>query len=431
MKARFGNERNYNQQLINSFKYDDRPEIIIVVSKLITGFDAPRNTVLYLDRRLEGHTLLQAIARVNRVYPGKDHGFIIDYEGVLQNLDAALTSYRAFADFDDADLGLTITSVNEEVKKLPTSHRELLDIFAKLPNRYDNEAYEQYLADDSRRERFYQKLSRYSRTLAIALSTLSFQETTPVKTIKGYKDDLKYFQNLRSAVQQRYSDKVDYADYEKKIRKLIDTHIASREVQRVTELVSIFDQEAFSREVDKLKTPASKADTIAHRTLRAISEKMGEDPVFYQRFSDLIREAIEQFHLQRIADSEFLKRVTDYSEAVRLRKGVDVPVKLSARPAARAFFGVVEEALKALPNAPGNLRELIADVALKMDDDARATAKIVAWTENLDMQNKFLNRVEDHLLQFKKETGTELGFDAIDSILERSLAVAKKNYSKG
>jgi len=77
MKARFGNERNYNQQLINSFKYDDRPEIIIVVSKLITGFDAPRNTVLYLDRRLDGHTLLQAIARVNRVYPGKDHGFII------------------------------------------------------------------------------------------------------------------------------------------------------------------------------------------------------------------------------------------------------------------------------------------------------------------------------------------------------------------
>ncbi len=431
MKARFGNERNYNQQLINSFKYDDRPEIIIVVSKLITGFDAPRNTVLYLDRRLEGHTLLQAVARVNRVYPGKDYGFIIDYEGVLQNLDAALTSYRAFAEFDDSDLGLTIVSVNEEVKKLPTTHRELLDIFAVLPNRYDNEAYEQHLADDSRRERFYQKLSRYSRTLSIALSTLSFQETTSAKTVKGYKDDLKYFQNLRSSVQQRYSDKVDYADYEKKIRKLIDTHIASQGVQPVTELVSIFDQEAFSREVDKLKTPASKADTIAHRTLRAISEKMGEDPVFYQRFSDLIREAIEQFHLQRIADTEFLKRVTDYNEAVRLRKSSDVPVKLSARPVARAFFGVVEEALKALPTVPSNLRELIADVALKMDDEARATAKIVAWTENLDMQNKFLNRVEDHLLQFKKETDTELSFDAIDSILERSLAVTKKNYGKG
>ena len=102
----------------------------------------------YLDRRLEGHSLLQAIARVNRLYPGKDYGYIIDYEGVLKNLDEALTNYRALADFEVEDLGIAITSVNEEVKKLPTVHRELLDVFASLPNRYDNEAYELHLADD-------------------------------------------------------------------------------------------------------------------------------------------------------------------------------------------------------------------------------------------------------------------------------------------
>ncbi|WP_442891194.1 type I restriction endonuclease subunit R [Congregicoccus parvus] len=428
MKARFGNERNYNQQLINSFKNDDRPEIIIVVDKLITGFDAPRNTVLYLARKLEGHSLLQAIARVNRLYPGKDYGYIVDYEGVLQNLDSALTSYRALAEFDAEDLGLTIVSVNEEVKKLPTVHRELWDVFAALPNRYDNEAYEQHLADDFRREGFYQKLSRYSRTLAIALSTLSFQEDTPPKTIRAYKDDLRYFQNLRAAVQKRYADKVDYAEYETKIRKLIDTHVTSGEVQRVTDLVSIFDHEAFSREVDKLKTPASKADTIAHRTLRTISEKMGEDPVFYQRFSDLIRDAIEQFRLQRIADSEYYRRVSEAGEAVRLRTGMNVPKKLSARPTARAFYGLVEETLKALPKAPANLPDLAADVALKIDDDARDTAKIVAWTENVDVQNKFLNRVEDHLLDLKKLTGLDFDFTIIDAILERALGIAKKNY---
>jgi len=430
MKARFGNERNYNQQLINSFKNDDKPEIIIVVSKLITGFDAPRNTVLYLDRRLEGHTLLQAIARVNRVYPGKDFGFIIDYEGVLKNLDTALTSYRALADFDDDDLGLTLVSVNEELKKLPTVHHELLEIFAGLSNRYDNEAYERHLSDDSRREDFYQKLSRFSRTLSIALSTVSFAEVTPPKQLKGYKDDLKYFQNLRTAVQHRYSDKVDYADYEKKIRKLIDTHIASGEVKRMTDIVSIFDQEAFSREVEKLETPSSKADTIAHRTLRAISERMGEDPVFYQRFSDLIREAIQQFHLQRMADSDYLKRVTELSESVRLRKGFDVPEKLSARPVARAFFGVVEEALGVGPASQQELHERIASVALLMDNEAQETARFVAWSDNVDMQNKFMNRVEDHLLELRKNERVNVGFEAIDTILERSLAIAKKNYSR-
>ena len=90
MMAKYGSEKEYNRQVISGFKNAEQPEIIIVVDKLLTGFDAPRNTVLYLTRRLKGHTLLQAIARVNRLYDGKDFGYIIDYRGVLQNLDKAL-----------------------------------------------------------------------------------------------------------------------------------------------------------------------------------------------------------------------------------------------------------------------------------------------------------------------------------------------------
>lgn len=92
MMAKYGGEKEYNRQVISAFKHADAPEIIIVVDKLLTGFDAPRNTVLYLTRRLKGHALLQAIARVNRLFDGKDFGYIIDYRGVLQNLDEASTS---------------------------------------------------------------------------------------------------------------------------------------------------------------------------------------------------------------------------------------------------------------------------------------------------------------------------------------------------
>ncbi len=96
MMTKYGDERKYNQQIINSFKHAPEPEILIVVSKLLTGFDAPRNTVLYLCRSFQEHNLLQAIARVNRLYEGKDFGFIVDYYGVLQKLGKAMDIYAAF-----------------------------------------------------------------------------------------------------------------------------------------------------------------------------------------------------------------------------------------------------------------------------------------------------------------------------------------------
>ena len=116
MMKRFGSEEEYTKQIINQFKHGDAPEVLIVVDKLLTGFDAPRNTVLYLCRTLTEHTLLQTIARVNRLYEGKDFGYIIDYASVLGELDKALTMYEVF---DEEDLAGTLTSINVVVAKLP------------------------------------------------------------------------------------------------------------------------------------------------------------------------------------------------------------------------------------------------------------------------------------------------------------------------
>ena len=91
---------------------DDHPEIIIVVDKLLTGFDAPRNTVLYIARSLQGTYLAQAIARVNRVHEGKDYGYIIDYYGILGQLNEALSTYSSLSEFDEDDLSGTLTSVD-------------------------------------------------------------------------------------------------------------------------------------------------------------------------------------------------------------------------------------------------------------------------------------------------------------------------------
>ena len=125
MMDKYGTKEKYEKTIISSFKKQDHPEIIIVVDKLLTGFDAPRNQVLYLTRQLKEHSLLQAIARVNRLYPGKDYGYIIDYYGNLENLDSALTTYSGLEEFDEEELAGTLTNINVEIQKLPQAHSEL------------------------------------------------------------------------------------------------------------------------------------------------------------------------------------------------------------------------------------------------------------------------------------------------------------------
>lgn len=122
MMDEHGNAKTYEKNIINRFKTADKPEIIIVVDKLLTGFDEPKNTVLYLTRNLQGHKLLQAIARVNRIYPDKEFGYIIDYYGVIENLDDALELYSSFEDFDNDDLIGTMTNIADEIKN---SHKNI------------------------------------------------------------------------------------------------------------------------------------------------------------------------------------------------------------------------------------------------------------------------------------------------------------------
>ena len=119
-----------------------------MVDKLLTGFDEPRNTVLYIDKSLKEHSILQAISRVNRIYPGKEFGYIVDYRGILGELNEAMNTYEALGGFDSADVDLTgaVIDTHAEVRTLPQKHSDLWDVFKEVRNKRDNEAMEQHLA---------------------------------------------------------------------------------------------------------------------------------------------------------------------------------------------------------------------------------------------------------------------------------------------
>ena len=274
MMARYGSEDQYTKQIIAQFKNSDKPEILIVVDKLITGFDAPRNTVLYLCRKLREHTLLQAIARVNRLHEGKEFGYIIDYANVLGELDKALHTYDALAGFDGDDLADFLTSIHEEVSKLPQRYSDLWGIFKEIKNSRDEERYEVLLADDAVRNEFYERLTEYSKTLGIALSAEQFIMQTDEAQLNRYKNDLKRFQKLRSAVQLRYAETIDYRDYEPRIKKLLNTRTQRDDVPD-----SIRDNEEASAYFGAIKpclteVGESRVDYVAAETALAIKSAL-------------------------------------------------------------------------------------------------------------------------------------------------------------
>jgi type I restriction enzyme, R subunit len=431
MMAKYGSDREYNRQIISAFKHAEEPEIIIVVDKLLTGFDAPRNTVLYLTRRLKGHTLLQAIARVNRLYDGKDFGYIIDYRGVLQNLDEALDIYGQLAEFDDEgldDLCHAITEIDAEAEKLPQRHSDVWDLFKAVPNKRDEEAYELLLADEEMREKFYERLSAFSRTLAIALSSVAFLETTQENRVNKYKEDLRFFLKLRSSVRKRYAETVDFKDYETRIQKLIDQHVGTGEVEQITELVNIFDADAFAEEVEKLGNSASKADTIAYRTKRTIHDRMQEDPAFYRKFSEMLEDAIRAFREQRLADVDYLKTVSDIADKVRNRTGDEIPSELTHRDVAKAFFGVLNEVLVGYVREGFEPRAASTTASMAIDDIIQQH-RIVNWTRNADVQNRMLIALEEYLFELKEAHSIELSFEDIDRILDMVLEIARVRYA--
>ncbi|MBU1057596.1 MAG: type I restriction endonuclease subunit R [Proteobacteria bacterium] len=431
MMKRYGNEEEYTKQLINQFKHGSEPEILIVVSKLLTGFDAPRNAVMYLCRVLKEHTLLQAIARVNRLFEGKEFGYIVDYASVLGELDKALTMYSAFEGFDESDLVGTLTSINSEIEKLPGRHSDLWDLFKTVKHSYDEEAYEVLLADDEIREEFYGRLSEFGKNLAIALSSERFLSETDDKTLSRYKADLRKFMLLKAAVKLRYAEAIDYRDYEPKIKKLLDTHIQANEVIQLNEPVNIFDDKMFNQVKEEQgvyqtkKSTGSKADTIAHATKRVITEKMDEDPAFYEKFSKLIQQAIEDFRAKRISDLDYLSKVVDIRNKVVGKVHDDIPEQLTGKEDAMAYYGVLKPFLEKHDlNGPG-LETITADTAIAIHSILETHKKVHFWDDE-DAQNQTANEIDDYLYdELKTEKGIELSLDQMDEIIEKVLQVAK------
>jgi type I restriction enzyme R subunit len=405
-----------------------------VVDKLLTGFDEPKNTVLYLTRNLQSHKLLQAIARVNRIYPDKEFGYIIDYYGVIENLDDALLIYSSLKDFDNEDLIGTLTEINDEIKKLPQKHSELWDIFKTISNKRDAEAYQVLLKDEAIRMIFYDKLAAFAKGIKLALSSIQFYKEVDEKIINRYKEDVTMFLKLRLAVIERYSDVIDYRQYEGQIQKLIDTHITTDKVKTITELVNIFDKEKFQQEVEKTSGLAAKADKIASRTSKHISEKMDEDPAFYKKFSQMLKETISDYEAKRITEVLYLHKVKDIMDSVLSHTDSEIPEELETKDIAKAFYGLCVEFLSDKIQDDIIRKAISTHAALNIDDLIQQAVldngkPIIDWQYKTNITGKLQIDIGDYMIdEVRDKYNLNLSFEEMDEIAGKYIEVAKIRY---
>lgn len=434
MMAKYKTEDEYNRQIIDAFKGSGDPEILIVVSKLLTGFDAPRNTVLYVCKSMKEHNLLQAIARVNRLYEDgdteKQFGFIVDYEGLLGELDSALTTYSAFEGYEASDLAGTVHDIREEIRKLPQLHDQLWDIFKPVRNKKDMEQFEQLLGDESVRQDFYARLRAFSRCLHISLSSDKLLDVFDEAKIGTLKRDWKQFSELRRSVQLRYQETVDVREFEPKIQKLLDDHVVALPAETIIEVVNINDPDALKAVVEETGvSEASRADRIASATRRAITEKMEEDPTFYREFSELLEDTIRAYRERRLLERDYLNRVVDLASKVAKKdRGREVPNPIRGDDDAQALFGVLNARLTTNDGVQVNADDA-AHIALDIVRIIRAHLIVDIWSNDV-AQNNLRNAIDDFFFDvLRDQKGIELPVEVLDDIELKIMDLARARFA--
>ncbi|WP_233144783.1 type I restriction endonuclease subunit R [Campylobacter pinnipediorum] len=421
----YGSEERYLEKVKNEFINGDEIDILIVVDKLLTGFDAPRATVLYVDKELKEHNLLQAIARVNRLYDGKDFGVIIDYRGLLGNLDKALTSYSSLDMFDEADLIGAVIDIKDEIAKLKTFYSYLEELFKDVVNKNDQESYEVFLADSEKRQSFYEYLSSYAKALKLSLSSDKIDEIFSDKQIDDFKAKMKFYVNLRASIKIRYHEIVDFGKYEKQMQKLLDTFIGANDVMHLTKLVNIFDED-FNSEIERVMGDNAKADTILSAISAVITEKKESNPAFYEKISQRIKEILEQYKENRLTEEDKLKQAKDLRQMItNANQNKDkYPSEIQNKKGAIAFYDNMADFLNL---ALQKDEKALEDVALKLDDIFKQVAKKPDWKNNSDAKDQIEKQIYDVLWDL--EDAYDIKLENIEEMVGKIRNIGINNYS--
>ena len=433
----FAVARNLNQEQVTSAFVDPEgePEILVVVDMLLTGFDAPVEQALYLDRGLREHGLLQAIARVNRrfshrpdnVDTEKPHGLVIDYHGVSRDLEAALETFE-WPDVKDSmqqleeDPGPAIEAAAVQAE----SHFKGRD----LDNEWDCVAV--FAPDESSEGEFKADLFERFNADYRAFARL-MDRYLPDPGAEPYVERLARLTAIRAYARAQYLREdadLDWTDIGAKVKKLIDERIGAN-VRSLMRPVSILDQD-FEEKIAQLPHDEARASLMEHAVRAQINERLAENPAFYERLSQQLERIIRELREQLIDAAEACRRMAELRN--RVQSEAEIAAEHGLTPVSYAVYELLASRDGGEPTADGAASEGGGVYRTKLDADLTGVARQVAgaiechsdvidWQSNLEVQREMRRDIKRELREtgdYTEERLDELAHQIVEAARQRS-----------
>ncbi|OUB69893.1 type I restriction endonuclease subunit R [Bacillus thuringiensis] len=353
---------------------EDKLCFLIVCDKLLTGFDAPIEQVMYLDKPIKEHNLLQAIARTNRTYDKKTYGLIVDYYGVSRFLEQAL------AIFNKEDVQGALQNIDTEIPRLQSRHRSAMRFFDYIST--DNlEACLQVLEPEDLRNEFDTAFKRFSESMDMVM---------PSPKAHDYIADLKFLGKVRQAAKSRYRvDGMDISDCGEKVKQLIEEHLTAVGIDVVHEPIDILSNR-FEKQINETKTPEGKAAEMEHAIRHEIRVKLEENPVYYTSLKERLEELLQRRKDRQMDIDELLAEYRSMVNDMRntAQKGEEHGFTREQYP----FYQMLEKEMPQYDDAEDlkALTHLITDII-------QQEADIVEWTTKEDVKREMRKKIKKQL----------------------------------
>lgn len=374
--------------LIQRFcKPGDPLSILVVCAMLLTGFDAPVEQVMYLDAPLKEHTLLQAIARVNRVFDEKKtYGLIVDYWGVSEALTEAL------AIFAPADVKGAMRPKGDELPRLQSRHQAVMRFFVRVSDKDSLQDCVAVLAPDDVRAEFEQSWKRFAQSLDMLL---------PDPRALPYVGDARWLGKIRATAAAKYRDtKIDVSDCGAKVRKLIEEAVIAEGIQILVKQVSLFSPE-FEEKLKALKSDEARASEMEHALKEEIHVKLEEDPAFYTSLRERLEQLIADRKAKRIDAAAQLKLFEQMRQEARGRH--EVAERLGLSEAGLAIYGLIVDPKPLVFEEPrgqpygASIDESKKELASLLEEQIGPQVAIVDWAHKDDVQRAMRRLIKRQL----------------------------------
>jgi len=424
-KHLYGSIESREKQIIRDYKKNpDGCELLIVVDKLLTGFDAPCDTVLYLAKQLKDHNLLQAIARVNRVYDGADGkqsktaGLIVDYSKNAKNLKSAL---ELFSHYDPQDIDRALLDTDSQINLLNSIYDRLHATFLDIKDKKSTNDYVEYLKNNEKvRKDFYGDVNKFIRQFSVCYSLYDFHSKMDTDKLLEYKKDLKRFVEIKKTTQLSLAEKVDFSKYKDQIMKLLDKYVTAKDVEVLSKEISLSDMREFNQYIEDDKnglSDKSKADAILAQTKKVIKERYEQDEAFYGKFSELIDKILQELKQAKKEDlAALLLRAKECQKSVIDYEDADIPEKLRRSKIYHPFYRNIGKFFKSDESDYSRIVEDIVQII--------KAHKIVDFQNNTSVKREIFFALEDYLFD---EVDEKLSADTIEQIVNTAWNLAVQN----